>query len=43
MRLPTRVRIKVTFKNPRLEDVVLTTEARILMQEALTFITSGGP
>ena len=40
MRLPQRVKIVVTFKNPRGEDVKITTEARILMQEPLTFITS---
>ena len=40
MRLPTRVKITVTFKNPRGEDVKITTEARLLMQEPLTFITS---
>jgi prepilin-type N-terminal cleavage/methylation domain-containing protein len=40
MRLPARVKIVVTFKNPRGEDVKITTEARILMQEPLTFITS---
>lgn len=40
MRLPTRVKITVTFKNPRGEDVKITTEARLLLQEPLTFITS---
>jgi len=39
-RLPSRVRITVTFKNPRGEEVKLTTEARILMQEPLNFQTS---
>ncbi|HTJ45501.1 MAG TPA: type II secretion system protein GspJ [Kofleriaceae bacterium] len=40
MRLPARVKIIVTFKNPRGEDVKITTEASILLQEPLTFITS---
>ncbi len=40
MRLPTRVKITVTFKNPRGEDVKIVTQARLLMQEPLTFITS---
>jgi general secretion pathway protein J len=40
MRLPTRVKIKVTYKNPRGEDVTITTQARLLLQEPLTFITS---
>ena len=39
-RLPTRVKITVTYKNSRGEDTQLSTEARILMQEPLTFITS---
>jgi type II secretory pathway component PulJ len=39
MRLPTRVKITVTYKNPRGEEVKISTEARLLMQEALTFIT----
>ncbi len=36
-RLPTRVRITVEVKSPRGDDVKLTTQARILMQEALNF------
>ena len=40
MRLPTRVKITITYKNPRGEDVQVSTEARLLMQEPLTFITS---
>lgn len=39
-RLPTRVKITVKYQNSRGEDVELSTEARILMQEPLTFITS---
>jgi len=40
MRLPTRVKISVTYRNPRGEDVQITTQARLLMQEPLIFITS---
>jgi hypothetical protein len=35
--LPYRVRITVTVKGPDDKNVKLTTEARILMQEALNF------
>jgi hypothetical protein len=40
MRVPTRVKITVTYRNPRGEDVAVSTEAHLLMQEPLTFITS---
>jgi general secretion pathway protein J len=34
-RLPTRVRIEVTYKNPRGEELKISTQARILLQEQL--------
>jgi len=39
-RLPTRVRITLTYKNVKGDDVKITTEANLLMQEPLIFITS---
>lgn len=36
-RLPTRVRIKITYKNPRGEEVVISTQARLLLEEQLQF------
>jgi general secretion pathway protein J len=36
-RLPTRVRIKLTYKNPRGDDVTVTTQARLLLEEQLQF------
>ncbi|MBP8807964.1 MAG: prepilin-type N-terminal cleavage/methylation domain-containing protein [Kofleriaceae bacterium] len=36
-RLPTRVRIKLTYKNPRGEEVTVTTQARLLLEERLQF------
>jgi len=38
--LPTRVRITLTVKGPDGQDIKLTTEARILMQEMLNFSPS---
>jgi len=40
-RLPTRVRIVVTLKTSSGDSYKLTTEARILLQEPLNFVTSG--
>src|SRR5262249_35112572 len=37
MRLPWRIKVVLTYKSPSGEDVKLTTQARPLMQEALTF------
>jgi len=34
-RLPTRVRIEVTYKNPRGEELKIATQARLLLQEEL--------
>ncbi len=36
-RLPTRVRIELTYKNPRGDELKLSTQARVLLQEELTF------
>jgi prepilin-type N-terminal cleavage/methylation domain-containing protein len=38
--LPTRVRITVTLKSPEGNDIKLSTEARIIMQEPLNFLPS---
>jgi general secretion pathway protein J len=38
--LPSRVRITVTYRNPRDEEVKLTTQARIRLQEPLLFFTN---
>lgn len=35
--LPTRVKIKLTYKNPRGDEVVVTTQARLLLEERLQF------
>jgi prepilin-type N-terminal cleavage/methylation domain-containing protein len=39
-RLPTRVRIMLTVKTPGGTDYKLTTEARLLLQEPLNFVTT---
>ena len=36
-RLPTRVRIELTYKNPRGDELKLSTQARVLLQEELMF------
>lgn len=36
-RVPTRVRIKVTYKNPRGDEVVVTTQARLLLEDRIKY------
>ena len=39
-RLPTRVRITLTYRNVKGDEVKISTQANLLMQEPLVFITS---
>ena len=36
-RVPTRVRVKVTYKNPRGDEVVVTTQARLLLEDRIKY------
>ncbi len=36
-RLPTRVRIKITYKDPRGDELTVTTQARLLLEEQLLY------
>ncbi|MEZ4401702.1 MAG: type II secretion system protein GspJ [Kofleriaceae bacterium] len=36
-RLPTRVRVKLTYKNPRGDLITVTTQARLLLEEPLVY------